>query len=194
MMINEGVLENPKVDKILALHVYPSMDVGKVGFKRGLYMAACDELYLTIKGKGGHAALPKTYNNPVMLISKLLPILESYIESLSDLTSPIVLAFGKLEAEGSTNVIPEFAKATGTLRTMDEHLRTIIHKNLKVLVSEFLTSNNAEGQLEIIKGYPCLNNDEILTENCIQSAKEYLGSENVELLRCSNDGRRFFFF
>ena len=78
MMINEGVLENPKVDKILALHVYPSMDVGKVGFKPGLYMAACDELYLTIKGKGGHAALPNAYNNPVMLISKLLPKLEFY--------------------------------------------------------------------------------------------------------------------
>ena len=194
MMINEGVLENPKVDKILALHVYPSMDVGKVGFKPGLYMAACDELYLTVKGKGGHAALPNTYNNPVMLISKLLPVLESYIESLSDLTSPIVLAFGKLEAEGSTNVIPEFAKATGTLRTMDEHWRTIIHKKLKVFVSEFLTSNNAQGQLEIIKGYPCLNNNKILTANCINSAKKYLGSENVELLDIRMTAEDFSFF
>ena len=156
MMINEGVLENPKVDKILALHVYPSMDVGKVGFKPGLYMAACDELYLTIKGKGGHAALPNAYNNPVMLISKLLPKLESYLESLSDSTSPFVFAFGKLEAEGATNVIPEFAKASGTLRTMNEQWRSTIHKKLKVFVAEFLTSNNAEGQLEIIKGYPCL--------------------------------------
>ncbi|MDG2165086.1 MAG: M20 family metallopeptidase [Flavobacteriales bacterium] len=194
MMINEGVLENPKVDKILALHVYPSMDVGKVGFKPGLYMAACDELYLTIKGKGGHAALPNAYINPVMLISKLLPKLESYLESLSDSTSPYVLAFGKLEAEGATNVIPEFAKASGTLRTMDEQWRTIIHKKLKVFVAEFLTSNNAEGQLEIIKGYPFLKNDEILTENCIQSAKEYLGSENVELLDVRMTAEDFSFF
>ena len=194
MMINEGVLENPKVDKILALHVFPSMDVGKVGFKPGLYMAACDELYLTIKGKGGHAALPNAYNNPVMLISKLLPKLESYLESLSDSTSPFVFAFGKLEAEGATNVIPEFAKAAGTLRTMDEQWRTIIHKNLKVFVAEFLTSNNAEGQLEIIKGYPFLKNDEILTENCIQSAKEYLGSENVELLDVRMTAEDFSFF
>ena len=194
MMINEGVLENPKVDKILALHVYPSMDVGKVGFKPGLYMAACDELYLTIKGRGGHAALPNAYNNPVMLISKLLPKLESYLESLSDSTSPFVFAFGKLEAEGATNVIPEFAKAAGTLRTMDEQWRIIIHKKLKVFVAEFLTSNNAEGQLEIIKGYPCLKNDEILTENCIQSAKEYLGSENVELLDIRMTAEDFSFF
>ena len=194
MMIEEGVLENPKVDKILALHVFPSMDVGKVGFKPGLYMAACDELYLTVKGRGGHAALPNAYNNPVMLISQLLPKLESYLESLSDSTSPYVLAFGKLEAEGATNVIPEFAKAAGTLRTMDEQLRTIIHKKLKVFVAEFLTSNNAEGQLEIIKGYPCLNNDEILTENCIHSAKEYLGSENVELLDFRMTAEDFSFF
>ena len=194
MMINEGVLENPKVDKILALHVFPSMDVGKVGFKPGLYMAACDELYLTIKGKGGHAALPNAYNNPVMLISKLLPKLESYLESLSDLTSPFVFTFGKLEAEGATNVIPEFARAAGTLRTMDEQWRTIIHKKLKMFVAEFLTSNNAEGQLEIIKGYPFLKNDEILTENCIQSAKEYLGSENVELLDFRMTAEDFSFF
>tara|TARA_B100001057_G_scaffold475615_1_gene542605 strand:+ start:1221 stop:2402 length:1182 start_codon:yes stop_codon:yes gene_type:complete len=194
MMINEGVLENPKVNKILALHVYPSMDVGKVGFKPGLYMAACDELYLTIKGRGGHAALPNAYNNPVMLISKLLPKLESYLESLSDSISPYVLAFGKLEAEGATNVIPEFAKAAGTLRTMDEQWRTIIHKKLKVFVAEFLTSNNAEGQLEIIKGYPCLKNDEILTENCIQSAKEYLGPEYVELLDVRMTAEDFSFF
>ena len=194
MMIEEGVLENPKVDKILALHVFPSMDVGKVGFKSGLYMAACDELYLTVKGRGGHAALPNAYNNPVMLISQLLPKLESYLESLSDSTSPYVLAFGKLEAEGATNVIPEFAKAAGTLRTMDEQWRTIIHKKLKVFVAEFLTSNNAEGQLEIIKGYPFLKNDEILTENCIQSAKEYLGSENVELLDVRMTAEDFSFF
>ena len=194
MMINEGVLENPKVDKILALHVYPSMDVGTVGFKPGLYMAACDELYLTIKGKGGHAALPDAYNNPVMLISKLLPKLESYLESLSDSTSPFVFAFGKLEAEGATNVIPKFARAAGTLRTMDEQWRSTIHKKLKVFVADFLTFNNAEGQLEIIKGYPCLNNDQILTENCIQSAKEYLGSENVELLDVRMTAEDFSFF
>ena len=194
MMINEGVLDNPNVDNILALHVYPSMDVGKVGFKPGLYMAACDELYLTVKGTGGHAALPNSYNNPVMLISQLLPKLESYLESLSDSSSPYVLAFGKLEAEGATNVIPEFAKASGTLRTMDEHWRTNIHESLKVFVEEFLTSKNAEGQLEIINGYPCLKNDEILTNNCVQSAKDYLGPENVELIDIRMTAEDFSFF
>ena len=194
LMINAGVLENPKVDRILALHVYPSMDVGKVGFKPGLYMAACDELYLTIKGKGGHAALPNSYNNPVMLISRLLPKLDSYLKSLSDSTSPYVMAFGKLEADGATNVIPEFSKASGTLRTMDEHWRSIIHEKLKLFVSDFVTSNNVEGNLEIIKGYPCLINDDILTENCMHSAKEYLGSENIELLDLRMTAEDFSFY
>ena len=98
-----------------------------------------------------------------------------------------------MEAEGSTNIIPEFAKASGTLRTMNEQWRNTIHKKLKVFVDQFLTSNNAEGQLEIIKGYPCLNNDEFLTENCIQSAKEYLGSENVELLDVRMTAEDFLF-
>ena len=79
MMINEGVLENPKVDKILALHVYPSMDVGKVGFKPGLYMAACDELYLTIKGKGGHAALPQSTSDPILATSAIVQSLQQIV-------------------------------------------------------------------------------------------------------------------
>lgn len=194
MMIEEGVLENPKVDKILALHVYPSMDVGKVGFKPGLYMAACDELYLTVKGKGGHAAMPNEYINPVMLISELLPKLESYIASQSEGISPYVFAFGKLEAHGATNVIPDFAKAQGTLRTMDETWRFNIHKKMKEFVSEFLASNHAQGQLKIIKGYPCLINDEAFTKKSMQYAKDYLGTENVEEIDVRMTAEDFSFY
>ena len=194
MMIKEGVLENPKVDKILALHVYPSMDVGKVGFKPGLYMAACDELYLTVKGIGGHAAMPNEYINPVMLISELLPKLESYIASQADATSPYVFAFGKLEAHGATNVIPEFAKAQGTLRTMDEKWRSKMHKKMKVFVSEFLASNNAQGQLKILKGYPCLINDESFTKKSMQYAKDYMDSKNVEELDIRMTAEDFSFY
>ena len=180
LMIKEGVLENPKVDKILALHVFPSMDVGKVGFKPGQYMAACDELYLTIKGKGGHAALPHQYINPIMIMAELLPKLEMYLKSISTGDSPYIFAFGNLQADGATNVIPEFAKAEGTLRTMDEAWRILVHQKLNVFVDEFLKSKNAEGQLEIRKGYPFLQNDDTLTRVSMTNAKVYLGKENVE--------------
>lgn len=180
LMIKEGVLENPRVDKILALHVFPTMDVGKVGFKPGQYMAACDELYLTIKGIGGHAALPHQYNNPIMIMAELLPKLEMYLKSLSTGDSPYIFAFGNLQADGATNVIPEYAKAEGTLRTMDEDWRILVHQKLNVFVNEFLKSKNAEGQIEIRKGYPFLQNDKTLTGVSMTNAKVYLGESNVE--------------
>lgn len=180
LMIKEGVLENPKVDEIIALHVLPTMDVGKVGFKAGQYMASCDELYLTVKGKGGHAALPDQYNNPIMILAKLLPKLELYMKSLSTGDSSYIFAFGKFHADGATNVIPEVAQAEGTLRTMDESWRGLVHQKLETFVAEFLKSNNAEGQLEIRKGYPFLQNDDDLTCSSMRSAKMYLGEAMVE--------------
>jgi len=194
IMIKEGVLEDPKVDKILALHVFPSMDVGRVGFKPGQYMAACDELYLTVKGKGGHAALPHEYNNPVMIMAELLPKLESYLSSLSDGSSPYIFAFGKMMADGATNVIPQTAKAEGTLRTMDEQWRTDVHEKLERFVADFLSSKNAEGQLHIAKGYPSLINHENLTERSMQSAIDYLGAENVEEMDVRMTAEDFSFY
>lgn len=194
LMIKEGVLENPKVDKIAALHVFPTMNVGKIGFRAGQYMAACDELYLNVKGKGGHAALPGEYNNPIMIIAELLPKLEAYVKSLSDGTSPYIFAIGKLQAEGATNVIPPSAIAEGTLRTMDESWRKLIHEKMQAFVLQFLTSKNAQGELRIVKGYPSLLNNESFTSQSMQSAKDYLGAENVEEMDIRMTAEDFSFY
>jgi len=194
LMIKEGVLDNPKVDKILALHVFPSMAAGKVGFKPGQYMAACDELYLTIKGIGGHAALPHQYNNPIMIMTELLLKLEMYVKSLSTGDSPYIFAFGKLHADGATNIIPEYAKAEGTFRTMDEDWRALVHQKLNVFVKEFLKSKNAEGLLEIRKGYPFLQNDETLTSASMENAKVFLGEHNVEELKIRMTAEDFSYY
>jgi len=180
MMIAEGVLTNPKVDEIYALHVLPSMEVGKVGFKSGKYMAACDELYLSVVGKGGHAALPSQYNNPIMIMAELLPKLETYIKSLSLEDSPYIFAFGDLQAHGATNVIPEQANAKGTFRSMNEGWREEVHLKLKSFVDDFLVSKKANGELKILKGYPFLQNDTTLTNAAFNTTKELLGKENVE--------------
>ena len=194
LMIKEGVLENPKVDKIAALHVFPTMNVGKIGFRPGQYMAACDELYITVNGKGGHAALPNEYNNPIMIIAELLPKLEAYVESLSDGTSPYIFAIGKLQADGATNVIPQSAFAEGTLRTMDEPWRKSIHEKMQQFVLEFLASKNAQGALRIVKGYPSLLNNEMFTKQSMQSAKDYLGAENVEEMDIRMTAEDFSFY
>ena len=194
MMISEGVLENPKVDEIFALHVHPTMNVGKVGFKAGMYMAACDELYLTVIGKGGHAALPHQYNNPIMIMAELLPKLEAYLDSISQNESPYVFAFGDLQAHGATNIIPERALAKGTLRTMDENWRDDIHIKLQVYVSDFLKSRNAQGELKILKGYPFLHNNEHLTERAFFNSQEFLGAEKVEKMEIRMTAEDFSYY
>ena len=182
LMIEEGVLENPKVENIFALHVFPSMDVGTVGFKTGKYMASCDELYISVNGKGGHAALPDQSNNPIMVMADLLTSMVAYVDSLSQVNSPYIFTFGKLEAKGATNVIPKLAKAEGTFRTMDEEWRLFVHEKLNTFINDFLASNGMKGGLSIKKGYPPLINDEHITNNAFNSAVEYLGGEKVETM------------
>ncbi len=130
-MIEEGVLENPVPDFILGQHVYPDLEVGKVGFRKGIYMASTDELYLTIRGKGGHAALPKKINNTVLAASEIIVALQQISNELSPKEIPTVLSIGKVIANGATNVIPNEVYLEGTFRTMDESWRKKAHLKIK---------------------------------------------------------------
>jgi len=176
-MIKEGVLESPNVEKMLGQHVFPDLEVGKVGFRVGKYMASTDELHITIKGKGGHAALPENYNSPLLAAAKLITALEEYSSKEKD--RPCVLAIGFIEGLGSTNVIPEQVKLKGTLRAMDEDFRVMTHENLLVIASTIAETYSLTIDFDIRKGYPCLVNDEEVTKKSIVFAKEYMGAENV---------------
>jgi len=176
-MIKEGVLENPKVEKMLGQHVFPDLEVGKVGFRPGKYMASTDELHITIKGKGGHAALPENYNSPLLAAAKLITDLDEFSKKEKD--RACVLAIGFIEALGSTNVIPEQVKLKGTLRAMDEDFRVNIHEKMLVIANAIAETYNLTIDFDIRKGYPCLVNDEAVTEKSIVFAKEYMGAENV---------------
>jgi amidohydrolase len=188
LMVKEGVLENPKVDKALALHVFPSMETGKVGFKAGMYMASTDELYLTVNGKGGHAAMSGEYVNPLLIASEiLLEINKKFMEpgSLKGTKGeniPTVVAFGKINGKGATNVIPDKVELEGTFRTMNEEWRNEVHEKLKKIVGEISSEYKIPSELRIEKGYPFLVNDEHVTNSSIKAAQEYLGKENVEEL------------
>ena len=193
-MIAEGVLDKPKVDEIYALHVFPEMDAGKVGFKEGNYMAACDELYLSVIGKGGHAALPSQYNNPIMIVSELLPKLDSFLKSIALKESPYIFAFGDLHAKGATNIIPAEARAMGTLRTMNEAWREEVHHKLRAFVNDFLKSRNAKGELKILKGYPFLKNSEKLTKRAYAASADLLGTHRVEKMKIRMTAEDFSFY
>lgn len=188
LMIKEGALNNPKVDKAIALHVFPEMETGSVGFKAGMYMASTDELYVTVTGKGGHAAMPAAYNNPLIAASAfLLKVQDTFmkegaLKGTEGENIPTVVAFGKIEALGATNVIPEKLQLAGTFRTMNEDWRSKVHQLLNNLAHEVAEIYNVKIELRVEHGYPFLVNDEDFTVNCMSAAKELLGEEKVNEL------------
>lgn len=200
IMIKEGVLENPKVTNAIAQHVFPSMETGKVGFRKGMYMASTDEIYITVKGKGGHAAMPSDYINPLLVASELISklhqdfMLDKKYQQDKYKDAPTVLAFGKIEGKGATNVIPDEVAIAGTFRTMDENWRNEVHNLLQKIADEVASKWKAQINVRIEKGYPFLVNDEVLTHSCIKAAQEYLGKENVEELPLRMTAEDFAFF
>ena len=194
LMIKEGVLKNPNVNVAIAQHVHPSMEVGKVGFRSGMYMASTDEIYLTITGKGGHAAMPADYNNPLLIASEVLLELKKKFPNDGKSQIPTVLAFGKIEGAGATNVIPECVKIEGTFRTMDEKWRTEAHDIITKTIMEVCNKNNTKADVNIMRGYPFLVNDKAVTETCRKAAIEYLGIENVEELPLRMTAEDFAYF
>ena len=179
LMIEEGVLENPTPQKVIGQHVYPDLEVGKVGFKKGMYMASADELHVTVKGKGGHAALPHMFIDPILIASNIIVSLQQIVSRSAKPDVPSVLSFGKIIGEGSTNIIPDEVKLEGTFRTMDEEWRFDAHKKMKALAESIALGMGGSCDFDVRVGYPYLVNDEVVTETHIQAAKEYLGEENV---------------
>lgn len=204
LMIKEGVLDNPKPSAIYAQHVFPSLEAGKVGFRGGKYMASTDEIYFTIKGKGGHAAMQGTYLNPLIIASKILVELESKflgnnllsLQQLKGVTEniPTVLAFGKIIGNGATNVIPDEVHIEGTFRTMNETWRQAAHAIIRDTALFLAKQSGGDCEVNIVPGYPVLINNEKVTSDAIQYAKDYLGKENVIDLDLRMTGEDFAFF
>lgn len=183
ILIKEGILDNPKVDAIIGQHVMPFINTGNVGFRKGLYMASTDEIYITIHGKGGHGAMPHLCIDPVAISAQVIVALQQIVSRKAKPILPTVLSFGKINSDGgATNVIPNSVTFEGTLRTLDEQWR----EECKLLI-EKVTANTAEAygakaEIRIEKGYPFLKNDESLTESIVENAKNYMGESHVENL------------
>ncbi|NII84898.1 MULTISPECIES: M20 family metallopeptidase [unclassified Pedobacter] len=179
IMIKEGVLENPKPDYIVGQHVMPLIDAGKVGFRSGIYMASTDELYVTVTGKGGHGAQPHQNIDPVLIASHIIVALQQIVSRNADPRLPSVLSFGKVIANGATNVIPNEVKIEGTFRTLDENWRDEAHKRMKKMAEGMAESMGGSCDFDIHRGYPFLINEEKLTANARTFAEEFLGKDNV---------------
>ena len=179
-MIKEGVLENPKVDFMLGNHVSPELPTGTIGMRPGKFMASADEIYLTVKGKGGHAAFPNKLVDPVVIAAQIIINMQQIISRKKSPFEEAVLSFGKVIAQGATNVIPNEVKIDGTLRAMNEEFRSEAQAWIKKIAEETASSMGGTCDVNLVVGYPCLFNDEAFTEQSFEHAKEY--SDNVQII------------
>ncbi len=179
VMIAEGVLENPAPQSILGQHVYPELKAGQVGFRSGKYMASTDEVFLTVKGKGGHAALPNTVVDPVLIASHIVVAMQQIVSRYALPTIPTVISFGKIVGEGKTNVIPDKVELEGIIRTFDEHWRAEIKAKINLLAKSIAQGMGGDCEVRIEKGYPFVYNNPELTKRARNAAEQFLGKEQV---------------
>lgn len=174
LMIKAGVLD--KVDMIIGQHVYPDLPCGSAGFHAGPFMASSDEVNITVKGRGGHAAKPAERDNTVLAAAKIVSKLS---ELYPEKGSGVLLAFGSFIADGTYNVMPAEVKLKGTMRTYDENKRKAMKDNILKVSKETADELGCTAEVLVEQGYPSLTNDPALTEKCIALAKECLGERNV---------------
>ena len=179
LMIKDGVLENPKPSAILALHVHPGMEVGKLSFRSGMVMASADEIYITVKGKGGHAASPHLTSDTILAASQLVVNLQQLVSRFNDPFNPCVLSITSFHGGNTTNVIPSEVKLMGTFRAMNEEWRFKAHDLIKNICKKTGEISGAEIDVEIDVGYPFVINNVQLTDMAKRKAAEFAGEENV---------------
>jgi amidohydrolase len=179
VMIADGALDNPKVDAVFGQHVAPMVPAGAVGFYPGTMMASADEIYITIRGKGGHAAMPNLSIDPIVAASQLVVALQTIISRTLDPFRPGVLTIGKIAGGSATNIIPDEVKLEGTLRAMDEEWRRFAHQRLEDTIKGICLANGCEYELDIRLGYPALKNDPWATRFAQEAAREMLGPNAV---------------
>jgi len=193
-MIEEGVLENPHVDVIFGQHVFPELDAGKIGMRPGKYMASTDEVHITVKGKGGHAAIPDKIIDPVLISAYIVVALQQIVSRKSSPVMPTVVSFGKISSEGKTNIIPDEVKLEGIIRTFSESWRKEIKEQIIKIACGLAESMGGSCEVNIEQGYPAVVNDESLTERAWDYAIDYLDENHTEKLDMRMTAEDFSYF
>ena len=194
LMLEENCFGNDEPELMIAQHVYPEMKVGKAGFREGQYMASSDEIFITVKGKGGHAALPEKLIDPVVIASQIIVALQQVVSRHANPAFPTVLSFGRIIADGAVNVIPDEVRMEGTFRTLNEEWRKRAHQIIESTVHGISEALGGSADLEIRHGYPSLFNDPEVTRIARSAAEEWLGTANVESLDIRMTAEDFAYF
>jgi hippurate hydrolase len=179
LLIKEGVLHNPQPQAIFGLHVHPGLEIGKLSFRSGPSMASADEIYITVRSKGGHAATPHLTVDTILVASQLVVALQQIISRNKSPFTPSVLSISSFQGGYTTNVIPSEVKLMGTFRAMDETWRFQAHNLIRKMAKGIALSTGAEIDVLVDVGYPVVNNDEKLYPVARAKAEEYAGKENI---------------
>jgi amidohydrolase len=193
-MIGEGALENPKPVYIIAQHVINTLNSGDVGMRPGAYMASTDEIFIVVRGKGGHAATPGQVIDPILIASHIIVALQQIVSRNADPVVPTVVSFGKFVGNGRTNIIPDEVRMEGTVRTYDEAWRKEVHRRIEKIAVSLASGMGGSCEVRISHGYPYLYNDPALTEKLSFLASEYLGADHVKELEQRMTAEDFAYF
>ena len=194
LMLDEKLFGDEEPEMMIAQHVYPVMETGRTGFRAGKYMASSDEIYITVRGKGGHAAMPHQTTDSVLIASHILVALQQIVSRYANPSTPTVLSIGKVVANGAVNVIPAEVTMEGTFRTMDEIWRKEAHSRMINMSQSIAESMGASCEFKIVEGYPVLHNDPGVTAKSIEFARSYLGKDHVDELDIRMTAEDFAFF
>jgi amidohydrolase len=194
VMIEEGVLNNPAPAVIFGQHVFPELEAGCIGMRPGKYMASTDEVFITVKGKGGHAAIPDKVIDPVLIASHIVIAMQQIVSRKSSPVIPTVISFGKISSDGKTNIIPDEVKLEGIIRTFDEEWRSEIKAQIEKIAGGIAESMGGSCEVFIDQGYPAVVNDEALTARAWDYAIDYLGEARVKALEMRMTAEDFSYF
>jgi amidohydrolase len=164
---------------VIGQHCMPNIETGKIGLRKGLFMASMDEIRVTVRGKGGHGAMPHQNIDPVLISAQLIVSLQQIVSRLANPTTPTVLSFGKVIANGAINVIPDEVIMEGTFRTFDEAWRTEAHMRMKEMAEGIAASLGGSCDFTVVRGYPALLNDDKLTDQVYDTVAAYIGKDNI---------------
>lgn len=194
MMMDDGLFDEVTPDEIYGFHCLPEMECGRVGMRKGKYLASTDELYWTIKGRGGHGATPHMAIDPIVVASHVVVALQQVVSRNASPLMPTVLSFGKMVGEGRTNIIPDEVKMEGIIRTFDPEWRLEAHNRIRKISEGVAESMGAECDLFIDYGYPPVVNNDDCTQTTHDNAVAYLGEENVDWLDMRMTAEDFAFY
>ncbi|TLU84871.1 MAG: amidohydrolase [Chlorobium sp.] len=177
--LEAGLFERFKPSVIIGQHCFPNVETGKVALCKGSFMAAADELYFKVTGQGGHASAPHKAADPVLAAAHIITAAQHLVSRVAPPHEPAVVSIASIHGGNATNVIPRQVTMSGTMRTMNEELRSLLQERLCLMVEHVAAGLGVEAEVEIRKGYPVLFNNPDVTEKAEMICTEYLGSTNV---------------